>query len=120
MGELDVLVREDPSFHFHDRRALALEALDEVCGSNLGLEHVATGENVHSSIGILGPRMNREVRFRDHDHTADSKGTEFMEGDIYDGGLCLSCCGDQGISDFLKALENCGTAILQLDQKMGT
>jgi hypothetical protein len=59
--------------------------------------------------------MDRQMGFCYNYHTADSEGAEFMKGNIDDRGLCVPCCRNEGISNFLEIFQGCGVAILQFN-----
>src|SRR5512135_1797332 len=111
--ELNVLVRKDSPFHLHHRRIPALKAFDKGCSSHFRLDHISAREDINGSVRVLRPGVNGQMRLRDYNHAADAKGIKFMEGNIYDGGFCFLCCGNQSVSYFIEALQDCWVTIPQ-------
>src|SRR5438552_17469219 len=71
---LNVLWIEEPALELHQRDLCRPEQLLEVVRCDVGLEHVAAGENVHGGVPMLGPCVNREVRLGNHDNSAHAVG----------------------------------------------
>jgi len=102
VGELLVPAGEDTPFHLDNGGVLGLKPFNQELSSHFGFYHVSTGEDIHGSIAILGPGMDREMGFSDDHHSADAKGIKLMEGYIYNG-----CPGLPGSSyhDILDGLQ---------------
>ena len=104
-------VREYPSFQFDNRRALALKLFYKKRRRNFRFDDITAGKYVHSRVRILGPCVNRKMRFRYYYHAADTERIEFVEGYVDDSRLGLFSRRDQCVFDPLEVFQNFGVAL---------
>src|SRR5262245_51267485 len=113
-------LQEHAPLHLDHRGALGPELLHEVVGGHLGLEDVAAGEDVHGSVPVLGPGVDRKVGLGDDHHAADPERIELVEDHVHDGGLSPLGRFYQGLLHGLEVVDGVGIAIEQLEQEVTT
>lgn len=90
---------DDAPPHLKDRRLLTAKPRGDVVNSHLWPENISTGEDIHCRIPVLGPGVNRDVRFGDHHDAAHTERVELVEGGVNDGGLAGVRRGNQDLLD---------------------
>lgn len=75
---------------------------EDVVDGDFGKTVFSTGVNVERQIVLLRPRMDRQMRFADDDHSADSVRWKLVKRDGPDLRVGPFCCFDE---DFLKFVD---------------
>ena len=80
------------------------------------IEGRAAGENIDRGVVVLGPGVNRDVRFGDDDDAADAVGAEGVE-DIRDDRPVPAADGfEQQLLSCRRRIQHRGVAAVQLEQ----
>src|SRR4029453_6311417 len=88
-----------------------------VVGGLCRLERVAAREDVHGGVPVLGPRVDREMGLGDHHHAGDPERVELVKDHVDDGGLrSLGGLHHRALHG-LKAVEDLGAAVVELQQQ---
>jgi hypothetical protein len=90
---------DDAPPYLDDRRFLAAEPSGDKFHGFLRTDDISTREDINRRVSILGPGMDREVRFGDHDHAAHAERFELVEGGVNDCGLAGFRRGNQDLLD---------------------
>jgi len=78
------------------------------------MERIATGKDIYCGIAILRPSVNREVRFGDDHHPADTTvRVERMKGISYNGSTCFPGRREEAVSEKAQIAQKLPIAILQ-------
>jgi|GEM_PF-3446407 len=113
-------VEEYPTLELDDVHTVRTELLHEIVCSHLGLEGIATGEDIHRGVAILRPGVNREMRLGDHDHTGDPERIELVEDHVHDRRLGALCGLDHRRLHDLEATDRFPIAVEELHQQVPT
>src|SRR5438093_301547 len=119
-GQGPARLEKHPALHLDHRGALGGELLDEVVGGDLGLQHLAAGEDVDGCVAVLGPRVDGEMGLRDDDDAADAERIELVEDDVDDGRLSQPRGLHQGALHSFQVVDGIWSAIKQLEKQMSS
>ena len=111
---------KDAPLDLHAGRPARAELLHKVVGGLRRLERLAAREDVHGGVPVLGPRVDREMGLGDHHHAGDPERVELVKHDVDDRGLRSLGGLHHRVLHGLKAVEDLGAAVVQLEQQVTT
>ena len=81
------------------------ETLAQSCDDRLMTEGAAAREDVHSRVTVLGPSMDGDMGFRDHDYAAHAGRVEVVEDAFHNRSSAGAHGGDQSGFDLANPFE---------------
>lgn len=106
------------ALHFNSGHIFGFELFRREIVSPPGIDLCSAGKNVDGRVIVLGPGVDREMRFGDHDDSGNSVRVKGMKNDIDDP--CPRVLG--GINhdrfDFMDIIQNFGIAVVKFDEQM--
>lgn len=83
------------------------------------IERIAAGEQIDRREAVLGPRVDREMRFGDHDDAGDAVRAEVVHDDVRDDRRPGELHGgDELLAEAIHEIQDLGIAAVILDEEV--
>lgn len=110
----------EPSSHDEELDALGLEPLAQDFDRFVDFDGPAAIEQIHGSVAVLGPGVDRVVRFLDDHRAGDAIGFELVEALGDDGGFAFHGGIAHRVADAAFLFEGALIAAVKFDQQVGS
>ena len=108
------------ALHFDGGHVLGFKFFGGVVVGFPGIDFRPAGKHIQRRKIIFRPRVDRQVRFGDHDHTRDPVRIKRMEHDVDDPRLRVFGGFDHDGFDFMDIVEDFGITVVKFDQQMSS
>lgn len=112
--------RENTTLHFNRGHIFGFKFFRRKVIGLPGIDLRAAGEDIERSKIIFGPGMDRQMRFRDDDHSGNSMRVKRVKDHIDNAGFGDFGRLDHHGFDFVDVVENFGVALVEFDQEVAS